>query len=267
MSLKQKQNGLNRTKWENKTDNQKRKLLDKHYNNLGKNKPKYLEGHITNSQLNRALNTLQNEYNRQIKKEGNINTQYTSMKRQINKLIKSQNNKILSGRTPLEKSYLGGESINIPTLRQGDIIADKTTFKPIGKEQFRTLKAKEQRTKQLKGMLQKIKSKGFTDSDLFNDRTNIKTFVDIMKQGQFDESEQVILSSLFSNLSSFEQEIFVKNALGKLRDIYLVEGEDDIEEKTQEKMFNAMYGIMRGIVKDNRGYDVGVSAKGTFYEL
>ena len=40
------------------------------------------------------------------------------------------------------------------------------------------------------------------------------------------------------------------------------EVESLIDEDNKEKMFNAMYGIMRGIVKDNRGKEMLVSVSG-----
>lgn len=263
MGLGSKKSGLNRVKWDNKSNSQKQKILEKHYSNLGKTTPKYIQGNITNKQLNNALKSLNNEYNRQIKKEHNINSKYSSLKRNYNKMVKDNLNRILSGRTPLEKEYLKGNELTIPTIRNQSFKADRLTFTSLGREQFTTLKAKEERIKQIESDLKKMnKMMRGTDDKIYNERGNRQVFNDMLNASNFDENDNLILKEMYKNLTPFEQEIFVKKGLSNLKDKYLREGKTQIDEDNKEKMFNAMYGIMRGVVKDNRGKEMLVSVSG-----
>lgn len=70
MSLKSSYNGLKRTNWDNKTDRQKAKTLQKHFEKLGYKLPQYLKGNkLSDVQLQKAINRVDNGYRKRIVKE------------------------------------------------------------------------------------------------------------------------------------------------------------------------------------------------------
>ena len=80
--LKHQLNGLNRTNWNTKETNQRKRILKEKYKAIGKELPKYLNnGNITDNKLNKALKSLNTFYNRAINTEkNNISTSLSQPK-------------------------------------------------------------------------------------------------------------------------------------------------------------------------------------------
>ena len=86
MSFKSSYNGLKRTNWDNKTDRQKAKTLQKHFEKLGYKIPQYLKGNkISDVQLQKALNRVEKGYIKQVSKENANSYMKNFNKNTINK--------------------------------------------------------------------------------------------------------------------------------------------------------------------------------------
>ena len=265
MSLYSKQKSFQRIKWDTKTDKQKEKYIDKYLNELGVEKSKSLQGKLTKSKETKLINRINNEFNRQIKQEKKIAGEYMDIKRQYNKLVSNLNEKALKGRTSLEKQYLKGNMLHVPTIQSQSFQADKLTFRQIGKEEFSDLKAKQERINQLKRDMKTLKKQNISDDNFYNIKHNKESFENMMSGCKLDENSKNLLINMYNAMTPFEQELFAKNGLQKIRDKYLKEGQTEIDDKDIGKSFNAMYGIMRGIVIDNRNKSMYVSSSGKIY--
>ena len=86
MSFKSSYNGLKRTNWDNKTDRQKAKTLQKHFEKLGYKIPQYLtQKSLGEVNFQKALNRIEKGYMKQVSKENANSYMKNFNKNSVNK--------------------------------------------------------------------------------------------------------------------------------------------------------------------------------------
>ena len=232
MSLSTSKSGLNRTNFDNKTDRQARKILAKHYNNLGMMTPQFVsDGVLTSRNIKKIVKDLNKRYDREIKKENKVNKEYMRIRDKYNRKVDRINESVLEGRTKLEKQYISGEEVFIPSLMNPSFHSDSFILRKIGKEQFSDLESKKERTKELKKQIKKLDSVG--NDDLFSTIYNygvINFMIQAIKfNNQLSDAHFGRIWELVGTMTEFELELFVKMQLSTLIEKYLgVKATDDV---------------------------------------
>lgn len=269
MAFKTSQNyqGFKRTNFNNKSDTQRRRSLEKHFNAIGKQLPKYLQkGKITDSKLNKAITSLDKGYQRRIEKEKSVQLQYMKTVAQYNKTVSRANKGFIKTSTKLESQYLQGKEIFIPNLRSQGFQGDKLTFRPIGEENFKQLEDMQNRINTIKAQRKKLLD--IDKSDLYNTTGNIVSFMNLVDQMQLDDDSYDILKKFFNEMTDFEKELFVKMRLADLRERYTIEGvlimEDEVDKS---KLWNGVYYGIQKVIEANRGVRLGVTGNGNIKEI
>jgi len=177
--LKSQLNGLNRTKWNTKETNQRKRILKEKYKAIGKELPKYLNnGNITDNKLNKALKSLNTFYNRAINTEkNNISTSlsqpkyYKDFVKQRQEQINDIKKELSSYPIDIQKAYVDNnleigvsridikkESLDIPSLKelkdQAKGMSKKVT--QVTKDILESYKSKSQKEKIIKELLNGI---------------------------------------------------------------------------------------------------------------
>lgn len=115
MNLKSQLNGLNRRRFDNKTERNNRKYLIDKYNLIGKEAPKYiLEGKLTETKINRALKTLTIGINKAITREqkifkGGVNNLYKEYSNNYNKSLSELKKEIRFYDADIQNAILSGK--------------------------------------------------------------------------------------------------------------------------------------------------------------
>ena len=275
MSLSTGKSGLNRTNFDNKTDRQARKILAKHYNNLGMMTPQFVsDGVLTTRNINKIVKDLNKRYDREIKKENKVNKEYMRIRDKYNRKVDRVNEKVLEGRTELEKQYIRGEEVFIPKLMNPSFHSDSFILRKIGKEQFSDLDSKKERTKELKKQIKKLDK--VSNDDLFSTIGNygsINFLIQATKfNNQLSDAHFNRIWDLIGRMSEFELELFTKMQLNKIIEKYLgVLPTDDVtniadylkdsktlNQDSADKMFNRIVEGIYLVMEYNRGEWSGV---------
>ena len=96
--------------------------------------------------------------------------------------------------------------------------------------------------------------------ELYNEKANKKEFDNILSA--MGEGDNKLFNALYENMTSFEREMLVKLRLSKIREHYLKEGKEEMEEEDKERAFNGLYFGIQRIVKENRGVNIYVTGNG-----
>lgn len=267
MASKRAINDFKRTNWDNKKGDVARKMLTRHFNELGKKVPKYVsEGTLPPSKVKQALKTLTNGYKKLSeiergvrskpipqtgnKKFDNLYKRYEKTRVKYNKLVEGIAN--LPGRTDLEKAYLQGGEMFIPRLRNKPFYADNG-FRKQGQFQYKTEEALKNKINSLDDKIKNLKAN--SDTFFYNTVSNKREFKDLITElaynGIADKDQINHLTMMFSIMTEFEREIFVKTRLAQVRENYEINEETSDVDKT--RIYNAMYYGMRNAMEENRG--------------
>lgn len=272
MNYKQKLSGLNRTKWDNKTTQQKQNILKSHYENLGYSIPKYLDNkNLSEKQLGQALNKITRGYtSRSTPQQTKINpeTSYKNTVKKFNNTIEGLDTKLLEkGFSNLEIDYIKGKEIFLPQLRKKSFHSDLIDLQKIKKQVFNSKKDMVEETKRIKQQLKEINNK-LKNNDFYNTKANRNAFNELLSNSAFDSINQDDLEYLkahFNSLSPFEQELFMKIRFNELRDKYKYLFEEGSTEQAPEQLFNGLlYGI-RNTHRTITGEDLLISKSGKRY--
>ena len=193
MSLKSKLSGLKRTNFNNKSDNQKRKIIEKHYNNIGKELPKYMQGKVNNKTLNRALNTLEKEYNRQIKNEKAAPGLYKEFKKFEEKAYKEIKKELKDYNKDIQKAY-----------------TDKNRSLSFGRDKIAKQDFEEMTMKKIK---EGMKATGLTMEEYLNARKN-----SILTRDKYKEHTKQLINDLVDTYGKGGLNQFDKQEIEKLLD-------------------------------------------------
>lgn len=272
MNYKQKLNGLNRTRWDNKTTNQKQDILKSHYETLGYSIPKYLDNkNLTNKQLGQALNKISRGYisrSTSSTPSSNPKLAYENTVKKYNTTIDKLDTKLMEkGLSQLEINYLKGKEIFLPQLRKKSFHSDLIDLVKITKQQFQSKKDMIEETKRLKQSMKEINKK-IKNGNLYDEKATNKSFNEMLSNGAFSDvsdSDLNYLKEHFNALSPFEKELFMKVRLNELREKYKYLFEEGNEEKATEELYNGiLYGI-RNTHRATTGEDLLISKSGKRY--
>lgn len=278
MSYKSKLSGFNRIKWENKTTSQKQDLLKNHYQNLGYNIPKYLEGkNLTDKALNGAINKINKGYKSRTKApKTNIKNPRTRTKKpqskndylaRLDKTITKHNNQVrktikhFKGKTSYSEKaleYIMGYGINVS-------VSKNMVHKDLNTLGFENLKFNsnffvkdnsfiEKEIKRIENET-KLKTpsnyKKYLDSEKDSNIEFMKDFLnDEYLDSVDDETKEHILYK-FNQLNSIQMDVSVKSALEELRDRYLKMLEQGlIDEKTANDIIARIDRIIDSIKEE-----------------
>lgn len=272
MSYKQKLAGLKRTRWDNKTTNQKQKILKSHYELLGYVIPKYLDSKkLTEKQLSQALSKITRGYtSRATPKVGKYNPQinYENTVKKFNKTIEGLDTKLLQkGFSQLEINYLKGEELFLPQLRKKSFHSDMIDLQKIKNQQFQTKKDMVEETKRLKEKIKEINKK-IKDGNFYDELNANRSFNDMLSNSaftDFSDSDIQYLKEHFNALTPFQKELFMKVRFSELRDKYKYLFEEGNEDKASEELYNAILFGIRNTHRAVTGEDLLISKSGKRY--
>ena len=141
MSFKSSYNGLKRTNWDNKTDRQKAKTLQKHFEKLGYKIPQYLKGNkISDVQLQKALHRVDTGYRKRINKEDAQSYMKNFNKNTINKAYREYSKAIKQDSSNFIQNLINqGYSSDVISAFKDDSISLSSKFKIINKPRLTPL--------------------------------------------------------------------------------------------------------------------------------
>lgn len=244
--LKHQLNGLNRTNWNTKDNNQKRKVLSDKYKSVGKELPKYLkEGNITENKLNKALKSLNTFYNRAINTEKNnisiglsqpkyykdfVNKrseQIELIKKELSSYPKEIQQAYFDPKATIGVSRLDiqKEQMEIPSLR--DI---KEQAKGMG------LKAKEVTKSILKDFLT-LADKQQRINNLLNDIMELHGL-------SLDKNDMKHLDSLVKNVGYLESDILINVLNTRIEKAYYEIYKNSFNLENSDDLFNDFYTLI-----------------------
>ena len=243
MSLKSKKSGLNRTNFENKSEKQIRKVFQKHYAELDKPMPKYISsGKITRSKIEQAKKALNNAYDREIKKEESIQGSYRAAVKNYNKKIRQINKQMLQGKSDIEKRYLMGEKISMPSLTNRKFQSNRVTLETIEKERFNSLKGMERRTDMIKKQTKKLQN--FKEGDLYNTQANEKLANEIFDRLELEKNRGIgsderikYIKERWESLTPFQKDLAMTVGLEEVIEKYF--GDDAVFESEELNKFES----------------------------
>lgn len=244
MSFKSSYNGFKRTKWDNKNNFQKAKLLQKHFEKLDFKVPKYLQGkNISESQINKAFNRINNAYEKKVLKEdtekafkGNINRLYKEYKNNI----KSQEKEFLN----MIKNNYGDEIYNAFKDKHKNIysryhIIEKPVFNIMSKSDIKLRSQYE--NKSISQVLSEMKGEKYFRTKKEQQETLVKVIKEIGNSlgVGYSQKELKDFYESIENAGYIETELLLDTLIKKMNDGYYAEYElaynlSDKDELTKE---------------------------------
>lgn len=272
MNYSSKLGGLKRTKWDNKTTQQKQEILKSHYETLGYSIPKYLDGNKLNEkQLGQALNKITRGYvSRTTPPQTKVNpeTSYNNTLKKFNTKIEGLEITLKNkGFSDLEIDYIKGKEIFLPQLRNKSFHSDLIDLQVIKKQVFSSKKAMVEETKRIKQQLKNL-NRRIKENDFFNSQSNRNSFNEMLSHSSFnsfDKEDMDYLKMHFENLTPFEQESFMKTRFNQLRDKYKYLFEEGQENNAPENLFNGLLYGLRNTHRVISGEDLLLSKSGKKY--
>lgn len=259
MSLSHKLSGLNRTKWENKTDKQKVSILRKHYQTLGYKLPKYLmNDSITQNKFNSALNRITKGYHTQIESsraktsKTSINLELKNTVSKFNTTVDKAINKLMKlGYTEKQIDYLRSNHVML-TLRSKSYFSDSKLLDKIELDNLyiNSNKLKKEMINFLKNNMRIINSKEFINK-LTDEKKSNKFYNELIRLDAFNnlnDIEKNALVDMFNELNSVQKDVAIKTHLGEFRDRY--ENIDELEGQHLSNVFNKWSNILQGVRRE-----------------
>ena len=255
MSLSHKLSGLNRTKWENKTDKQKVSILRKHYQTLGSKLPTYLmNDSITQNKFNSALNRITKGYHTQIE-SSRVKTSKTSINLELKNTVSKFNttvdkaiNKLMKlGYTEKQIDYLRGNHVML-TLRNKSYFGDSKLLDKIELDNLyiNSNKLKKEMVNFLKNNMRIINSKKFIEK-LTDEKKSNEFYNELVSLQAFDNLNNIEKRDLvgrFKELNSVQKDIAIKTHLNDFKERY--KGLSPLEGLHLSNTFNKWSNILYG---------------------
>lgn len=249
MALGHKYAGFKRTNWENKSPKQQATALRKQFDNLGLKIPAYLSGGVTPSNLKRAIDRIDNAYERQITKlEKEKSKQAKTIDGQLKSTVKQYNQTMKNTIKGLKKlglsneeiTYLSGQELVLKN-RNKSYISNQINLREINLDRLRfgSQKAKKDYIKMLKDMRKDLTLGNIKKTIKKSEENSTKFMKEFLNEEYFtllSDFEINHLLNKFNNLTFAQKSIIIKLELSKLRERY--------ENMTQEELD---YGIVQGI--------------------
>lgn len=263
MALGHKLGGLKRTNWEKKKPQQKAKILQKHYEELGYKVPNYLKNNkIKESDFNRALDKVTKGYENKISKQkdytskkvpldkNKLNVKLNTSIEQLNKTIDKTVNMLKDlGYSDKQIDYLKGEPIFNSQRKKpyfkDDLILEKedinNLYNKTAKDIENSIKRIKKKTKQLspKNYIKFITDS--EDSDIFFEDMLNDDFLEDLEEIEIEHLKQV-----WDTLEPQEKEIAIKSQLDRLRQQYKDKYEKDWSDTSANNAFDQILGYLNG---------------------
>lgn len=273
MSIKHKRSGFERTNWIDKTTKQKQKAIEKHFNNLGLKVPQYAKQNtLSNLQLNKALNRITKEYDKQIEKydlqKSSKGLTFKSALNKFRKTIDKYNSRIDKidneivnnyGLSDIEMSYLRGEQVTLKIRKKSffknDLTLEKEDFENF---RFTNTKAIVKTTKMINDRYKKLNTDDIMKSvgnskkhDMF-----FKSFLDEKFMQGADEQSKIYIFNEFNKLNALQKDMLIKAELNDLREEYKSKNENNGEfndDSMWVNPYNRTLTAIRSVYKETTG--------------
>lgn len=235
MNYKRQLSGLNRVKWEKKSDKQKVKYLTKKFELLGYKTPQYLtKGKLTEQKLNKAINRItagletrvrQQERTSSKKSKVSIDTKLSQAIAKYNKRVDITLNKLKKTNNLSERQleYIQGKDVtfdnsNITFFRDGATLSylDKETMffsDETSKKNFLKILNRMYKEIDYTELEKSILSSTLSDN-LFTD------FLEAEYNSELNNQDLTYLERKYNELTPLQKEVFIKSVINKMREKY-----------------------------------------------